>query len=168
MNQMDAESVHAIVCDPPYGLEFMGKDWDKFSPVDLDRGGRWIRENRGAPGSLTDAEKKGGFGSVALGANRSYTSVCQGCGRRDAFRNDHDCAGEISWRRVPVDDGPPPQMVAFQEWTRQWAEAALRVLKPGGHLLAFGGTRTYHRLASGLEDAGFEIRDSLHWIYGSG
>jgi site-specific DNA-methyltransferase (adenine-specific) len=48
-----------------------------------------------------------------------------------------------------------------------WTEA-LRVLKPGGHLLAFGGTRTYHRMAVAIEDAGFEIRDSLHWLYGSG
>jgi DNA modification methylase len=48
-----------------------------------------------------------------------------------------------------------------------WAEV-LRVLKPGGHLLAFGGTRTYHRMAVAIEDAGFEIRDSIHWIYGSG
>jgi hypothetical protein len=48
-----------------------------------------------------------------------------------------------------------------------WSEV-LRVLKPGGHLLAFGGTRTYHRMAVAIEDAGFEIRDSIHWIYGSG
>lgn len=48
-----------------------------------------------------------------------------------------------------------------------WGEA-LRVLKPGGHLLAFGGTRTWHRLAVAIEDAGFEIRDSIAWIYGSG
>jgi site-specific DNA-methyltransferase (adenine-specific) len=48
-----------------------------------------------------------------------------------------------------------------------WGEA-LRVLKPGGHLLAFGGTRTYHRMACAIEDAGFEIRDSIHWVYGSG
>jgi site-specific DNA-methyltransferase (adenine-specific) len=48
-----------------------------------------------------------------------------------------------------------------------WREA-LRVLKPGGHLLAFGGTRTYHRMAVAIEDAGFEIRDSIHWVYGSG
>jgi DNA modification methylase len=48
-----------------------------------------------------------------------------------------------------------------------WAEA-LRVLKPGGHLLAFGGTRTYHRMACAIEDVGFEIRDSIHWVYGSG
>ncbi len=48
-----------------------------------------------------------------------------------------------------------------------WREV-LRVLKPGGHLMAFGGTRTYHRMTCAIEDAGFEIRDSLHWIYGSG
>ena len=48
-----------------------------------------------------------------------------------------------------------------------WQEA-LRVLKPGGHLLAFGGTRTYHRMVCAIEDAGFEIRDQIQWIYGSG
>jgi DNA modification methylase len=48
-----------------------------------------------------------------------------------------------------------------------WREV-LRVLKPGGHMLAFGGTRTYHRMTCAIEDAGFEIRDSLHWIYGTG
>lgn len=48
-----------------------------------------------------------------------------------------------------------------------WAEC-YRVLKPGGHVLAFGATRTYHRMACAIEDAGFEIRDSIHWVYGSG
>lgn len=48
-----------------------------------------------------------------------------------------------------------------------WKES-LRVLKHGGHLLAFGGTRTYHRMACAIEDAGFEIRDQMQWIYGSG
>ena len=48
-----------------------------------------------------------------------------------------------------------------------WREC-LRVLKPGGHLLSFGGTRTYHRMACAIEDAGFEIRDQMQWIYGSG
>lgn len=48
-----------------------------------------------------------------------------------------------------------------------WAEC-LRVLKVGGHLLAFGAARTYHRMACAIEDAGFEIRDSIHWTYGSG
>ena len=48
-----------------------------------------------------------------------------------------------------------------------WREV-LRILKPGAHLLSFGGTRTYHRMACAIEDAGFEIRDQLQWIYGSG
>jgi DNA modification methylase len=48
-----------------------------------------------------------------------------------------------------------------------WQEC-LRVLKPGGHLLAFGGSRTYHRLACAIEDAGFQIRDQIMWVYGSG
>lgn len=91
MRTLEADSVDAIVTDPPYGLEFMGKDWDGF--------------------------------------------------------------------------GTP---LGFQTWTEQWAREALRVLKPGGHLLAFGGTRMYHRLAAGIEDAGFEIRDTLMWLYGSG
>lgn len=78
------DTFDAIVTDPPYGLEFMGKGWD-----------------HGIPG-------------------------------------------------VPF-----------------WAEA-LRVAKPGAHLVAFGGTRTYHRLACAIEDAGWEIRDCLSWLYGSG
>lgn len=48
------------------------------------------------------------------------------------------------------------------------AEAMLRILKPGGHLLAFGGTRTFHRLACTVEDAGFELRDTLLWLHGQG
>jgi site-specific DNA-methyltransferase (adenine-specific) len=55
--------------------------------------------------------------------------------------------------------------IAFDPAT--WAEC-LRVLKPGGHLLAFGGTRTWHRLAVAVEDAGFEIRDTIAWLYGQG
>lgn len=51
--------------------------------------------------------------------------------------------------------------------TKAWSEC-LRVLKPGGYLLAFSGTRTYHRMVCAVEDAGFEIRDQLAWVYGSG
>lgn len=69
----------------------------------------------------------------------------------------------------------PPYGLSFQgkKWDHDvpsleiWAEC-LRVLKPGGHLLAFSGARTYHRLAVRIEDAGFEIRDQLMWLYGSG
>jgi hypothetical protein len=84
MRGMGENSIDAIVTDPPYGLEFMGKEWD-----------------HGIPG------------------------------------------------------------VHF------WVEA-LRVAKPGCHLLAFGGTRTFHRLTCAIEDAGWEIRDCLGWLYGSG
>lgn len=56
----------------------------------------------------------------------------------------------------------------FQRWCEEWSRECLRVLKPGGYMLAFGGSRTWHRLASAVEDAGFEIRDSIAWLYGSG
>ena len=56
----------------------------------------------------------------------------------------------------------------MQAWHQDWAVQALRVLKPSCYLLAFGGTRTSHRLTCAIEDAGFEIRDCLMWLYGSG
>jgi site-specific DNA-methyltransferase (adenine-specific) len=84
------ESIHACVTDPPYGLAFMGRDWDDFAPKE------------------------------------------------------------------------------YQEWCERWAREVKRVLKPGAHLLAFSGNRTHHRLFSGVEDAGFEIRDTITWHYGSG
>lgn len=69
----------------------------------------------------------------------------------------------------------PPYGLGFmgKEWDgtvpgRDFAEALLRVLKPGAHAALFGGTRTFHRLAVALEDAGFEIRDCLSWLYGTG
>ena len=69
----------------------------------------------------------------------------------------------------------PPYGLSFmgKKWdydvpsTELWAEC-LRVLKPGGYLLAFAGTRTQHRMAGRIEDAGFEIRDMIAWVYGSG
>jgi DNA modification methylase len=89
-----------------------------------------------------------------------------------------DCIDEL--RKMPscsvdaiVTD--PPYGLSFmgKRWdydvpaTDVWAEC-LRVLKPGGHLLAFAGTRTQHRMAVRIEDAGFEIRDMIAWVYGSG
>ncbi|MGG7581726.1 DNA-methyltransferase [Rhizobium sp. Nf11,1] len=59
-------------------------------------------------------------------------------------------------------------MMHFQKWTQEWAEKALRVLKPGGHLISFASPRTYHRMTVGIEDAGFEIRDQIMWVFGSG
>lgn len=59
-------------------------------------------------------------------------------------------------------------MRKFQEWTSDWAAEAFRVLKPGGHILVFASPRTYHRMACGVEDAGFEVRDSLMWLFAEG
>jgi DNA modification methylase len=57
---------------------------------------------------------------------------------------------------------------AFQAWSHDWALEALRVSRPGAHMLVFGGTRTYHRLTCAIEDAGWEIRDCLMWLFGGG
>ncbi len=57
---------------------------------------------------------------------------------------------------------------AFQEFSYLWAVEAYRVLRPGGYLVSFASTRTYHRMVTGIEDAGFEIRDQLGWLFGSG
>lgn len=59
-------------------------------------------------------------------------------------------------------------MVAFQKWTEGWAREVLRVLKPGAHAIVHCSPRSYHRMTVGMEDAGFEIRDQLQWLFGSG
>jgi site-specific DNA-methyltransferase (adenine-specific) len=112
------ESLDAIVTDPPYGLTFMGKEWDGSD----------------------------GFRRSLHGAD---------------VRKENVCAAPQPMR---ADNRWQP----FQAWCETWACACLRVLKPGGHLVAFGGSRTYHRLACAIEDAGFEIRDQIMWLYGSG
>jgi site-specific DNA-methyltransferase (adenine-specific) len=84
MKELESNSIDAIITDPPYGIGFMGKDWDSSVPG------------------------------------------------------------------------------------LEWAKECYRVLKPGGHIVAFSGTRTIHRLAVAIEDAGFEIRDTIHWCYTSG
>ena len=88
--------------------------------------------------------------------------------------NDNNKTGERAKTRA---DAYARTAVGFmgQEWDGGdiafkldvWIEC-LRVLKPGGHLLAFGGTRTYHRMVVAIEDAGFEIRDQIGWLYGTG
>lgn len=67
-------------------------------------------------------------------------------------------------RQWDIHDTP----LAFQRWCQAWAAECLRVLKPGGFMLSFGGTRTWHRLVVAVEDAGFEIRDCVVWLYGQG
>jgi len=129
MKTFPENSVHAIVTDPPYGLEFMGKEWDKFKEGKLSN--RW-----------------------------------QQAGKPSMERFD----GRNDWHSKPK-----PRMINdiesmknYQQFSFEWAAEALRILKPGGHLLSFGGTRTYHRMVCAIEDAGFEIRDCIFWCYGSG
>jgi site-specific DNA-methyltransferase (adenine-specific) len=114
LKQFQENSVDAIVADPPYGLSFMGKDWDSFKAV---------RQTK-------NQIVKG------LGAGMRMTT------RKENYN--------------------------FQLWATDWAIECLRVLKPGGYMLAFGGTRMCHRLITGMEDAGFEIRDMIAWVYGQG
>lgn len=71
--------------------------------------------------------------------------------------------GDQAW-----DGGPLRDPAIFQQWTSAWAAQTLRALKPGGWLAAFGTPRTFHRLVAGVEDAGFEVRDTVLWLYAQG
>jgi DNA modification methylase len=122
MAGMEPESVDALVTDPPYGLEFMGKEWDS-----LDTPAWRAGQGGTGPASRTNGVPFGGGG-----------------------------------KRVRYGQGNQ------QAWHTQWATTALRVAKPGAYLLAFGGTRTVHRMTCALEDAGWVIRDMLMWVYLSG
>ena len=167
MAALDPESVDAVVCDSPYGLEFMGKDWDSFSPHALVTRTGWDRASSGASVTKSGFSKLGKNGTPAYGGGRSSYECCR-CGRRDAFRNPSTCSDERGHDWRAINPNGTAALAAFAAWCETWAREALRVLKPGGHLLAFGGTRTFHRLTCGIEDAGFEIRDCLSWLYGSG
>lgn len=180
LRELPADSVDAVVTDPPYGLEFMGREWDRFRVDDPGTARfRGERAAKGAGGAEVQPDDEGRPARIAFGGKRPTTWRCTGCGKRDAFRNDHDCDTRARWVRELIDPyAAPPAMLAFEEWARAWAIEALRVAKPGAHLLAFGGTRTFHRLTCGIEDAGWEIRDSvlhphelgplLAWMHGSG
>jgi site-specific DNA-methyltransferase (adenine-specific) len=74
--------------------------------------------------------------------------------------------GGAEWDSFSGGETSAPE--AFERWTSRWATECRRVLKPGGHLLAFGSPRTFHRLVAGIEDAGLEVRDQLLWLYAQG
>jgi site-specific DNA-methyltransferase (adenine-specific) len=168
LRSLPESSVDSVVTDPPYGLEFMGKEWDSFR-TDETRSKRNRGDRAGAQGG-THKESRGAFGRVAYGGGKHpTTSRCLICGKRDQFRNPHACGDMTEWQTEVINPNTaPPGSVAFQNWSHLWTLELYRVLKPGGHLLAFGGTRTWHRLAVAIEDAGFEVRDSIAWMYGSG
>lgn len=58
--------------------------------------------------------------------------------------------------------------LSFQQWCEAWGKLCYALLKPGGYILSFGGSRSHHRMVSGLEDAGFEVRDEIQWVYSTG
>ena len=120
MKELADDSFDSIVTDPPYGINFMGKEWD--GP-------------QGMVGQMATGDEQRGAYAYGGSHSRGYAD------------NDN---------------------VLFQQWCETWLTESLRVLKPGGHLLAFGATRTFHRLTCAAEDAGFEIRDAIFWCYGSG
>jgi len=133
----DPESVDAILTDPPYGLEFMGKEWDKIG--------------RDGPASFEN-----------LGVHKGQPPDPR------PFYKSH-WAKDTKWKDKPrFSTLTRESMLAAQEWHGRWAEAAYRVAKPSAYLLAFGGTRTVHRMTVALEDAGWIIRDMLVWGYASG
>jgi len=161
-------SVDSVVTDPPYGLEFMGKDWDRFAPRDRKNATVWDgrRTDEGDwKQAAADRSGKGG-GGPSYRSQHKGAKRCTLCGRRAFSGSPCECP-EPEWV-VEHRQEAPSAMLAFQAWCLEWSRECYRVLKPGGHMLAFGGTRTSHRLACAIEDAGFEIRDSIAWLYGSG
>jgi DNA modification methylase len=136
MREMESASVDAVVTDPPYGIGFMGQEWDAPTIA------------RAAQRDVETRKDLGPHSSSRPGRAEPRSS--------SAFGNAASYAGPVSAGRE------------WQEWCAIWAAEALRVLKPGGHLLAFGGSRTFHRLACAVEDAGFEIRDAVMWVHAQG
>lgn len=124
MRSMPDNSIDSIITDPPYGLSFMGKEWDSFG---------------------SDTRQPG---------DEHYVTPDNPYGRSKA--------------RYGYGSKVQKSMAAFQAAMTPVFEEALRVAKPGAHLLCFGGTRTFHRMACAIEDAGWEIRDCIMWVYGSG
>lgn len=153
MADMDAESIDAIVTDPPYGLEFMGKEWDRLGDIGKT-------SHQGIP----ERDPSNPYGRTRASFFGSSNLKCRKC---DKWQWDH--VGRKCECEHP--DFPNParhQGLLMQQWHQRWATEALRVAKPGAYLLAFGGTRTVHRLTVALEDAGWVIRDLLVWAYAQG
>lgn len=121
--------VGVVCCDPPYGLEFMGKDWDR-----LDIKGSATRPN-----------------SSETAADRSTRGMRHGI---------H--AGK------PAFDLTAESQQAMQEWHVGWLSLAFERLSRGGWVIAFSGTRTYHRLAAAMVQVGLVDVALLGWGYGSG
>lgn len=162
LKELPNNSIDAIITDPPYGLEFMGKDWDKFKVKE----GRDELKPTGKRDFRFDGRDNIG-GRLSKRATNPIPKKNPRCRKCFKLKFDHDkykCHCETPNWDLRITE----YMNLMQEFCRSWATECVRVLKPGGFLLSFGGTRTYHRLVCGIEDAGFEIRDTIMWLYGSG
>jgi len=135
-------SIDAVVTDPPYGIGFMGKAWDTFVPDNVKQAVETNTEyfNKNIELKQDNPNLKGRKNSP-IGSNSTFAGTY-----------DLSTKGKNE----------------YQQWCYEWGKECFRILKPGGHLLASNSPRMYHRMAIGLEDAGFEIRDQIMWVYGSG
>jgi DNA modification methylase len=133
---LDAESIDACVTDPPYGIGFMGREWDTFKP---------------------DVVAKSAESGL-----RPHPLVSDNPNIAGRMRSPAMSPSQIGYDRSLLGQRE------FQDWTARWALEVLRVLKPGAYLVVCGAPRSYHRMACGLEDAGFVIRDKFAWLFGSG
>lgn len=138
LRSLPADSVDAGVTDPPYGIGFMGKEWDTFAPDTIESRGRKAFK-------------------VGHGYKNHENPNIRG--------RSHSPARSPS--QVEYDRSIEGQR-GFQAWCQEWATEVYRVLKPGAHLLVCGAPRSAHRMISGVEDAGFEIRDGIAWLFGQG
>lgn len=157
LKDIPTSTIDAIISDPPYGLEFMGSSWDApWKSFEVITGGA---------GFSADGMGKG-FKSLP-----SYTGspnpCCQNCG---GTQRGGDRKG---FSRCKCDAPTFPnvrakQMRAFQAWCEAWATDCYRILKPGGLIKVFSGTRTFHRVVKALRNTGFVDFDIQAWMYATG
>lgn len=158
-----AGSIDAVVTDPPYAIRANRQMRAAASrePSSPDSGMEATPSTTACAdrSSLGDSHDAGECADCLLDLEIEAFAEAGMLGQQSA--NWHESA---THSRGYADNDP----ALFQRWCFLWASECLRVLKPGGHMVAFGGTRTWHRLACAVEEAGFEIRDSLAWLYATG
>jgi len=147
-------SVGAVVSDPPYGLEFMGKEWDNLQSHSAQG------QRKGDAARITNVEAVGDFQDGAGGNPFSRSRIRYG--RRAKWEDGGDSPDPFMGGNMTAG------LNAMQEWHRAWLVECYRVLVPGGVLKAFSGTRTFHRLAGAMREAGFTDLSVEAWAYGSG